>query len=319
MYLKTPKFWKEDHIISYLLFPISIIYYFFFKTFNLYKKEKSIKIPIICVGNINIGGTGKTPISIKIRQLLKNDFSKIFILLRGYGGILNGPVLVNKNHRFTDVGDEAIIHYKYGTTCISKKKFKGGRFCEKNGSDLVILDDGLQNKELKKDLSILVVDSNYLFGNAKLFPAGPLRETISSALKKVDAIIQIGMEKKIKYFKNNKVFYAKREIVSNKMIKKDLFAFSGLGNNDNFFELLRKDFNLVNYKSFPDHHVYKKNELKQILSVANENNLSVVCTYKDYIKIPETFRKSINCVFLDIKFKKEKEFKNFLISQLKKR
>ena len=110
-------------------------------------------------------------------------------MLRGYGGRLNGPVLVNKSHRFTDVGDEAIIHSKYGTTCISKKKFNGGRFCEQKGSDLIILDDGLQNKELKKDLSILVVDSTQGVEAqtlANVYQAIDVDNEIVIALNKID-------------------------------------------------------------------------------------------------------------------------------------
>ena len=319
MNLKAPKFWKENGIFSYLLVPISIVFYLSFNILRFLKKEQSIKIPTICVGNINIGGTGKTPISIKIRHLLKNDFNNIFILLRGYKGKLNGPLLVNRHHSFTEVGDEAIIHYNYGTTCISKQKFKGASFCEQKGSDLIILDDGLQNKELKKDFSILVVDSNYLFGNEMIFPAGPLRETLSSSLKRVNVIIQIGDKKKIEKFKGKKIFYAERKITTNKKIKRNVFAFSGLGNNDNFFEMLKQDFNLVKYKAFPDHHNYRIDELNKILSVAKANKLSVVCTYKDYLKIPLKFQKKIVCIFLDIQFEKEKEFRNFLVSQLKKR
>ena len=319
MNLKAPKFWKKNSFLSYLLVPISIIYYLSFNILRFFKQEHSVKIPTICVGNINIGGTGKTPISIKIRHILKNDFNNIFILLKGYKGRLSGPLLVNKSHSFTEVGDEAIIHYNFGTTCISKHKLKGANFCEQKGSDLIILDDGLQNKELKKDLSILVVDSNYFFGNEMIFPAGPLRETIHSSLKRVNAIIQIGEKKKIKKFKGKMIFYAKRKIITNKKINRNLFAFSGLGNNDNFFEMLRQEFNLVKYKGFPDHHSYKIDELNKILSVAKEHKLSVVCTHKDYLKIPHKFHKKIVCIFLDIQFEKEKEFKNFLISQLKKR
>tara|TARA_B100001027_G_scaffold32663_1_gene19762 strand:- start:26 stop:985 length:960 start_codon:yes stop_codon:yes gene_type:complete len=319
MHLKAPKFWKETGIFSYLLLPLSIIYYLSFNILKFLKREQRVKIPTICVGNINIGGTGKTPISIKIRHLLKNDFNNIFILLKGYKGKLNGPLLVNKSHTFTEVGDEAIIHYNYGTTCISKHKLKGARFCEQKGSDLIILDDGLQNKDLKKDFSILVVDSHYLFGNEMIFPAGPLRETLGSSLKRVDAIIQIGDKNKKKKFRGKKIFYAKRKIITNKKIKKNLFAFSGLGNNDNFFEMLKQDFNLVKYKGFPDHHHYKTDELNKILEFAKNNKLSVVCTYKDYLKIPYKFHKKIICVFLDIQFEKEREFKNFLTSQLKKR
>ena len=319
MHLKAPKFWKETGIFSYLLLPLSTIYYLSFNILKFLKREQRVKIPTICVGNINIGGTGKTPISIKIRHLLKNDFNNIFILLKGYKGKLNGPLLVNKSHTFTEVGDEAIIHYNYGTTCISKHKLKGASFCEQKGSDLIILDDGLQNKDLKKDFSILVVDSHYLFGNEMIFPAGPLRETLGSSLKRVDAIIQIGDKNKKKKFRGKKIFYAKRKIITNKKIKKNLFAFSGLGNNDNFFEMLKQDFNLVKYKGFPDHHHYKTDELNKILEFAKNNKLSVVCTYKDYLKIPYKFHKKIICVFLDIQFEKEREFKNFLTSQLKKR
>ena len=102
---------------------------------------------------------------------------------------MKGPSLVNNNHSFIDVGDEAILHLKSGKTCISKNKIEGANFCKKNDANLIILDDGLQSKNIKKDISILVVDGYY--GNNELFPAGPLRETIKKTLKKCDAILII--------------------------------------------------------------------------------------------------------------------------------
>ena len=129
----------------------------------------------------------------------------------------------------------------------------------------------------------------------------------------------LGIKKKINKFQGKKIFFAKRKFITDKKINRNLFAFSGLGNNDNFFEMLKQEFNLVKYKGFPDHHHYKTDELSKILSFAKDNKLSVVCTYKDYLKIPYKFHKKITCIFLDIEFEKEREFKDFLISQLKKR
>ncbi len=148
--LKTPLFWKKKSIVSFFLLPFSFFYYLGYLIYRLLKKEVEIGKPVICVGNLVIGGAGKTPLVLKIRQLLSSDFSKIFVLTRGYLGKNNGPLIVKKTMHYQDVGDESLIHASFGSTCVSKNKVEGAKLCKKNGADLIILDDGFQSINVKK-------------------------------------------------------------------------------------------------------------------------------------------------------------------------
>ncbi len=318
--LKTPIFWKKKRLLSFILIPFSYLYYLVHIFFSKIKKEVKIGIPIICIGNATIGGSGKTPIVIKLRSLLKKKIANIFVLTRGYKGLLKGPSLVNNNHSFIDVGDEAILHLKSGKTCISKNKIEGANFCKKNDANLIILDDGLQSKSIKKDISILVIDGNYGFGNNRLFPAGPLRETIKKTLKKCDAILIIG---KINFnnqdfiFDKKKIFFAKKVMKIKKLKYKKLIAFSGLGNNQNFFDGLKNlGFHLFKFIEFPDHHKYQEKEIKEIIDLAKFEKLSIVTTMKDFIRVPSQYKKYINIVDLEILIENESSFTNFLLKKL---
>ena len=318
--LKTPIFWKKKGLISFVLIPFSYFYYLIHILFSKIKKEVKIDVPIICVGNAVIGGSGKTPIVIKLRNILKKEFLNIFVLTRGYDGLEKGPLLVNNTHSFVDVGDEAILHAKYGKTCISKNKIEGGNFCKNNSADLIILDDGLQSKNLKKDISILVIDGNYGFGNCRIFPSGPLRESIKRSIVKSDAILVLGkmkLNRKDPVLNEKKIFFAKKIMRTKNLKNKELIAFSGLGNNQNFLDGLKElGFKVKKFLEFPDHHKYKVSEISKIIDISRSDKLSVVTTMKDYIRVPIQFQKKINIIELDILIQKESNFLKFLNKKL---
>ncbi len=319
MLIKSPNFWTEKNNISLLMMPLSGLYFLFYKLYQKISNERVLQTPVICVGNAVIGGSGKTPICIKIREILNKNYKNIFVLTRGYLGREKGPLIVNRKHTFKCVGDESIIHMQYGKTCMSKDRFYGGKLCNENNCDLIIMDDGFQSKNIKKDISILVIDNNYGFGNERIFPAGPLREPSNESINRADAIIIIGEKFNKKFnFKDKIVFYAKKEIQLKKNINKEIYAFSGLGNNLNFFNSLKKKFILKYTKSFPDHYIYKESDLEKIYTLSKEKKLSMVCTLKDFVKIPHKYKKNVNVANLKIKLENEDEFFKFLVSRLKK-
>ena len=320
--LKPPLFWKKFGLINFLLLPFSGIYflfYFFYKKFN---KEVKINVPVICVGNIVLGGAGKTPFSIKLRQLLSKDFSKIYILTRGYKGKKKGPLIVNQNMNYNDVGDESLIHSYYGLTCMSKSKVEGARLCVRNHADLIILDDGFQSKNIIKDFSILILDPDFGIKNKYLFPAGPLRQPFKEAIKKCDAILILDddfRKKNYDFIEHKNIFFGLKKMSVKKLKNKNVLAFSGLGNNYNFFKGLKKlNIQAEEVISFPDHHRYTSEEIQNIIKRAEKKNLSIVCTKKDYIKIPKKFRKKIFSIDLDISINQPKKLHNLIIKKLKK-
>ena len=314
------KIWKSKNFLNLLLFPFSILYYLCFIIYKISSKEKKCNIPVLCVGNITLGGAGKTPTVIEIRQILTKNFKKIFVLTRGYKGTAKGPLIVSKDHSFHEVGEESLLHSHFGLTCVSKKKFLGAKFCEAQGGKLIIMDDGLQSIDVKKDCKVLVIDSEYGFGNKNIFPSGPLREPINSGIKNCDLILIIGNNSNI--FEKNmipkqKVFMAKKEISIESCKNKNLFVFSALGNNTNFHNsLLHSGFTIKRIKSFSDHYIFKKNDILSILNVAKKENLTVVCTKKDYIKVPEEFKNKIKPVNLNLKIEKRKKFEKRVLECL---
>ncbi len=314
------KIWKSKNFLNLLLFPFSILYYLCFIIYKISSKEKKCNIPVLCVGNITLGGAGKTPTVIEIRQILTKNFKKIFVLTRGYKGTAKGPLIVSKDHSFHEVGEESLLHSHFGLTCVSKKKFLGAKFCEAQGGKLIIMDDGLQSIDIKKDCKVLVIDSEYGFGNKNIFPSGPLREPINSGIKNCDLILIIGNNSNI--FEKNmipkqKVFMAKKEISIESCKNKNLFVFSALGNNTNFHNsLLHSGFTIKRIKSFSDHYIFKKNDILSILNVAKKENLTVVCTKKDYIKVPEEFKNKIKPVNLNLKIEKKKKFEKRVLECL---
>ena len=201
MIIKTPKFWfknrNEINPILYTLKPFSKIWEVVTKLRLVNGLWEKMPIPVVCIGNITVGGSGKTPVTMALQLLLKDMGIRACVVSRGYGGKNKYPHYVTKNDTFCKVGDEPIILSKKGAVIVSKVKKNGILKAYKDGFDMVLLDDGYQNSKINKDLSLVVVDSEVLFGNEFIFPLGPLREPISSGLSRADAIILVGNNHKI--------------------------------------------------------------------------------------------------------------------------
>ncbi len=191
---------------------------------------------------------------------------------------------------------------------------------QKKNADLLILDDGLQSKNLKKNVSILVIDGNYMFGNQRLLPAGPLRETIKRSIETCDVILIIGNTKLNEedfIFMNKKIFFAKKIMKIKNLKSKNLIAFSGLGNNENFLNGLENlGLNVKKFFEFSDHHKYELGEIQKILDIAKNKKLSVVTTMKDFVRVPNQLKKKINIVDLKIKIANESGFFDYISKRL---
>jgi tetraacyldisaccharide 4'-kinase len=313
------KFWGTTNLINLALIPLSYIYNFIYLIYRISKKEKKLNIPVICIGNLTLGGAGKTPVTIKLRQMISKKFENIFVLTRGYGGKLRGPKIVTKNSKYIEVGDESLIHCLYGKTCVSKNKISGAELCVLSKAEIILMDDGLQSIDIKRNLRIVVIDGQYEFGNNLLFPAGPLRQSIFSSYFSTDIAIVIGdfREEFIKSLRYKNIFFATKKI-NIKCKNKNLYAFSGLGNNLNFYNSLKKEngYKILKFKEYKDHHPYKDLEIKSMISEAKKLNLQLVCTEKDYIKINKKFRGRIYPIKMEIKFLDEKKIYNKILQIL---
>ena len=323
--INTPEFWYKKDLISkfktLLLLPFSIVWILLSLIKKNFAKRYKSHLKVICIGNLSIGGTGKTPFSIQTYKILEILGYKPVFLTRGYRGLTKGPILVNKSHNHKDVGDEALLLSKVGTTIVSSNRCKGAKYIEnlKKNYDIIIMDDGLQNYQLEQDIKLLLIDKKLLFGNGYCIPAGPLRQTITQGLKKIDAIIFTGdgdtKDINLNFINNIQNFDTKLEIKNTFKTKQNNFlAFCALGNPIKFFNTLKKNnFKIVLTKSFPDHYEYKNKDINTLKEEADNRNLKLITTEKDYVKIDDK-ENEISVLPIEINFSKAdgNKFKSFL-------
>ena len=302
-----PKFWDKNKIsfFSVLLFPASLL----IKVLSLLKrfmvKTHQSSIPIICVGNIYLGGTGKTPLCIEIFSILKN---------------LNmNPAFIRK--KYDTFQDEVNLQKQMGPVFQNKKRIEAIKEAVRNNTNVAILDDGFQDFSIYKNLSIVCFNNKQWIGNGLTIPSGPLRENLSS-LKRANCVVINGeknadIEKKI-LSKNSeiKIFYVKYSAKNiNEFKNKKVIAFAGIGNPENFFDLLKDNkIDIEEEIKFPDHYKYSEEKLKNLINKAKENNNILLTTEKDYFRINENYKKDINFLKIEIEMENHNQF----IDQIKK-
>ena len=302
-----PKFWDKKQIsfFSILLFPITL----FIKLPNFFKriftKNYSCSIPVICVGNIYLGGTGKTPLCIELYSMLKS--------------LNRNPVFIRK--KYESFQDEINLLKRIGPTYEDSKRINAINDAIQNKADVAILDDGFQDFSINKNLSIVCFNEKLWIGNGLVIPSGPLREGLS-ALKRANCVIINGekntdIEKRI-FSKNKeiKIFYTKYKAQNiDKFKNKKVIGFAGIGNPVNFFNLLKdSNIDILEEISFPDHYNYFNKELENLINNAKANNTILLTTEKDYLRIDDNYKKNIN--FLKIAV--EIENRNQFIEEIKK-
>ncbi len=313
MILKKPKFWdyKKRSIWLILLFPLSIVYLLLLwisRIPSIFKSHNNI-VPIICVGNIYIGGTGKTPLA-----------SEIFKLLKSNG---KNPAFIKKYYDY--LHDELKMLREIGNTFSGTNRLNAISSSILNGNDVAILDDGFQDFSIKPDFSILCFNSKQLIGNGFVIPCGPLRERLSSVLR-ADCIVINGnktketleFEKKItKNLKEKKLhfFYSKYEIKNIEKLKnKEITAFAGIGNPSNFFDLLKENnLNIKKTFSFPDHHNYSQADFDQI--TGNKSTM-IFTTKKDYLRLNDEQKEICDYVDIDLIIENKDELQTLIESYL---
>ena len=310
MNIIKPKFWDgELNLISILLLPLSFIFELYLMLKKKFANPKSFNIPVICVGNIYIGGTGKTPLSLEVAK----ELSKIG----------KNPVIIKKFYK--NHNDEHALIKKYFKGLILPKNREIGILdAISKGYDTVILDDGFQDFTIKKDLNIICFHSNQKIGNGLLLPSGPLRESLSE-LKNCQIILingkkDIEFELKLKKYNQSLDFYYFNYFSKNiyNLKNKKLIAFAGIGNPDNFFNLLKENhLNVVKEISFPDHYNYNEQDLAKLDRLENQYNAKLITTEKDYLRISAYTRKKYEYIKIDIKFEEEEIFKNNIEKILK--
>lgn len=313
--MKTPSYWQSNSLISKLLSPIGWIYGFLTQARLKLKQPQKADIPVICIGNITAGGTGKTPVSISIAKMLTGEMYHPYFVTRGYGGKLQNIIVNNKKHSAAEVGDEPLLLSRQAPVVVNANRYQGALTALKDGADIIIMDDGFQNPSLYKDLSFLVFDGTYGIGNGKILPAGPLRETFSNGLKRADALIILGKDKHNLAQKSGlPTFYGYAEAAQTcNLDNPNVLAFAGIGHPQKFYHTLsQQGFNLLKTIDFPDHHFYTNAEIENILKQAQSLNAQIYTTSKDFVKIPHIYQKEINVLEISIVWEKPEELMAFI-------
>ena len=308
MFNKKPKFWdkKNKTILCFLLLPITFLVLIFIKFKNL-RVRKKYSFPVICVGNIYLGGTGKTPLSIEIFKVCKK-FGKKAAFVKKYYSYLE---------------DEIKLLKKYSKVFIDQSRITSLDKIQKSNFDIAILDDGFQDVSIEKKYTIICFNSNQWVGNGLVIPSGPLREDLS-ALKKANCVFIYGKYNKFfnnflhKINNNLEIFYCKYKILNTKKFKKDkVIAFAGIGNPTNFFSTLKDHgLKLIETISFPDHHDFSREDLENLIDKSNSKNAKLITTEKDYYRLNNKYKSHVNFVQTTLKIENKTNFEKAIKKQI---
>ena len=294
--MREPAFWwQKPGPAAWLLSPLALIY----GTIVGLRMQRAgfrAEIPVICVGNFTLGGTGKTPTAIAIAQRLTAKGENPFFLTRGYGGLLTGPVRDDpEKHRATDVGDEPLLLARASPTIVSHDRAAGAAFAQATGATVIVMDDGLQNPSLQKDISIAVVDARRGLGNARVFPAGPLRAPLSTQLARVHGILAVGAGEGLGAVTTLARAHGLPLMLAHLVPAPDTaktigalkaFAFAGIGDPEKFFlTLASAGIDATVKQRFADHHPYSEDEAARILARCEAEKLVPVTTEKDIARL----------------------------------
>lgn len=305
--MKAPSFWYKGGILGDLLEPLGKLW-----AHSAGRRQKQgasyrASVPVICIGNLVAGGAGKTPVALSIAEHLPG----VNFLSRGYGGKLEGPVLVDPHqHVFSQVGDEPLLLADTAPCWVAKNRRAGAEAAAAHGAKCLVMDDGFQNPALFKDLSLLVVDGPVGFGNGRCMPAGPLREPLKDGLARADAVIIIGEDRTGVAAKvgDLPVLFAtlEPEVEAESLRGEPVVAFAGIGRPEKFFNSLEAlGARLVGGYGFPDHHPYHANEISELMVEAEAHGAGLITTAKDYVRLPPHLRDQVGVLRITVAWQDE--------------
>jgi tetraacyldisaccharide 4'-kinase len=292
--MREPAFWWRKRSGG-LLAPLAAIYGAVAWA-RIQAQGRRAGVPVICLGNLTVGGAGKTPAALAVAHLLLAVHERPFFLSRGYGGKLTGPVRVDPAfHHSADVGDEPLMLARLAPTIVARDRTAGARMARSAGSSVIVMDDGFQNPSLVKDLAILLVDGRRGIGNGRVIPAGPLRAPLEIQIARAQALVVVGppdgAAKVLETARRHgvAVFHGRLAADRNSLAalgKRKVLAFAGIGNPEKFFTTLTEaGVDVAERSGFPDHHRYTAADAQRLMARAQTQNLMLITTEKDYVRL----------------------------------
>ncbi len=307
--MRAPEFWHASSKTGRMLSPLSVLWRAGAALRNCGAGSPwKASVPVLCIGNLTAGGAGKTPLAIDLTRALLVKGYRPNLLSRGYGGTLQGPILVDPNiHSASEVGDEPLLLAETAPTWVSRDRIAGVTQAVKNAANIIVMDDGFQNPTIAKTLSILTIDGGYGFGNGRVIPAGPLRETIASGLARCDAVVIIGEDQRgltqeidnaCPIYRARIVTYPDPEMAGQKVV-----AFAGIARPSKFYSTLQElGCEIVGTQDFPDHHKFDPDEVIKICDHAYQLGAIPVTTQKDYVRLPDEARALIKTIRISLEW-----------------
>lgn len=312
--MNEPYFWRvTDRKSRYsapmtrlLLTPLALAYSFAGKRRLERGAPQDAGLPVICIGNLTLGGAGKTPVSAEVRRRLAARGLRAATLSRGYRGELQGPLKVDTAvHTVKQAGDEPMMLASSGEAWIAKDRAAGARAMREAGVQVVVMDDGHQNPAVEKSLSLVVIDAAEPFGNGFVFPKGPLREPVKCGLARADAVVLMGdgdSPAPLADF-DKPVLRARLEPLA-PLDPGRYVAFAGIGKPDRFFDALKvhEGVELSEAVPYPDHHLFDESDIRYLMKLATERNAKLITTDKDHVRLPAEMRRVTQRASVEARF-----------------
>lgn len=317
--MRQPNFWADNGPLARALSPLGYVYGAVTAWRARHATPAQVSAPVLSVGNLTVGGTGKTPVARDIAARLRAKNARPAVVLRGYGGRLTGPLLVDAaNHTALDVGDEALLHARDGATWISRNRALGALAAISEGASFIVLDDAHQHFSLRKDASVVVVDGKTGFANHRIIPAGPLREDVRAGLARADLVVILGDdETKVtqRLPKGLAVAHGDLEPAPEAahLRGQKVVAFAGLGAPEKFYSTLKGiGANIVATHTFDDHHLYEPADIQTILDEAFALGALPVTTEKDAARLSADQRQQVNILRVSVRWRSPAEVDRLL-------
>jgi tetraacyldisaccharide 4'-kinase len=321
--MRAPEFWRRPPgIAAALLSPLSATWTAAARRRQFSASPYRAPVPVICVGNLVVGGAGKTPVVLALAELLATRGIAAHIVSRGYGGRLAGPLLVDPAvHDACAVGDEPLMLAAFAPCWVARDRAAGVRAAVDGGADAVVLDDGFQNPTVAKDLALLVIDAEYGFGNGRVMPAGPLREPAARGIRRADAVVLIGDGAAPATVRAAPcpVLRARLEpIDGERFASAPVVAFAGIGRPEKVFAALRAlGAVVVSAHPFADHHRFSAREITRLKATAMRSDARLVTTAKDWVRLPPAWRSGVEVIEVRLRWQDPAAVMRLLASVLR--